>query len=191
MLDAERDDGRRGRLIRDQHLEAGSAEDLGRVSREVRRLVAGVVADDDLATTVAVGFQPPGESRCGLRDDDAIHSSGAGADPAAEARGAEFERTSKGDGEFVYGLARDLLVVRRRLHDQLIECLARLGIQIPLAPLTCLFDEFHDFPLHSERRDDAAEQRRETRARVLAGLQHLGVVQVLLAESSRGIGHQR
>ncbi|SCF83635.1 hypothetical protein GA0115255_108197, partial [Streptomyces sp. Ncost-T6T-2b] len=85
--------------------ESGAGHHGGGVAREVRRLVAGVVADDDEPALLTLGFQIGGEARRRPDHHGPVHPHRAGPELAAQSGGAELERAREAGGELV-GVAR-------------------------------------------------------------------------------------
>src|SRR5690606_27121462 len=88
--DREGEDGGRQRAGQDGRPQAGAGHHGGGVARELRRLVAGVVADDDETAVVALPAQVRGETGGGADHDRAVHPHRTGPELTAETGGAEL-----------------------------------------------------------------------------------------------------
>src|SRR5690606_41390074 len=88
----------RQRAGQDARRQAGAGDDGGRAARDLRRLVAGVVADDDETAVVALLAQVRGETGGGADHDRAVHPHRTGPELTAETGGAELQGAAEAAG---------------------------------------------------------------------------------------------
>src|SRR5699024_1249591 len=105
----------------------GCGDHSGGITRELRRLIAGVAADDDAEALTHSVFEEPGQPGGGTDDHGPIHPIRSRGDLTAQTGRAEDQGACEpifevGDGRLVagLGLGEDVLQSRRRLRIRVI-----------------------------------------------------------------------